>query len=72
MNDEQEMQAGNLLSDSRNDPRGWYSRGYLPHFDGGEVTQFITFRLADSLPVSFLNRYKVELEQELITEIEIP
>ena len=70
MNDEQEMQAGNLLSDSRNDPRGWYSRGYLPHFDGGEVTQFITFRLADSLPVSVLNRYKVQLEQELITEIE--
>lgn len=30
--------------------KGWYSRKKLPHFDGGGVTQFITFRLADSLP----------------------
>lgn len=21
---------------------GWHSRGYLPHFDGGEITQTIT------------------------------
>ncbi len=20
--------------------QGWYSRGYLPHFDGGEILQF--------------------------------
>jgi hypothetical protein len=31
-------------------PAGWHSRGYLPHYDGGEIPQFITFRLADSLP----------------------
>ena len=31
-------------------PAGWHSRGYLPHYDGGEVPQFITFRLGDSLP----------------------
>jgi REP element-mobilizing transposase RayT len=30
--------------------KGWHSRGYLPHFDSAEVTQFVTFRLADSLP----------------------
>ena len=30
--------------------RGWYSRGYLPHLEAGETVQFITFRLADSLP----------------------
>lgn len=36
-------------------PRGWYSRGYLPHFDAGEFrTQFITCRLYDSLPQSVL------------------
>ena len=29
---------------------GWRSRGYLPHFDSAETTQFVTFRLADSLP----------------------
>jgi hypothetical protein len=31
-------------------PRGWHSRGYLPHFDSTEIIQFVTFRLADSLP----------------------
>jgi hypothetical protein len=29
---------------------GWHSRGYLPHFDAAEITQNVTFRLADSLP----------------------
>jgi REP element-mobilizing transposase RayT len=33
-------------------PRGWHSRGYLPHFDSPETVQFVTFRLADSLPRS--------------------
>ena len=40
---------------------GWHSRGYLPHFDCPEVMQFITFRLADSLPQTVLD----ELEREL-------
>jgi hypothetical protein len=30
---------------------GWRSRGYLPHFDREGLYQFITFRLADALPV---------------------
>src|SRR5438067_2314939 len=30
--------------------KGWYSRGYLPHFDAPGVWQFITYRLADSIP----------------------
>ena len=30
--------------------RGWHERGYLPHCDGGAITQAITYRLADSLP----------------------
>ena len=32
------------------DHKGWHSRGYLPHFDSQEIVQFVTFRLADSLP----------------------
>jgi putative transposase len=32
------------------DPKGWHSRGYLPHFDSPETVQFVTFRLGDSLP----------------------
>ncbi len=43
------------------EPRGWYSRGYLPHFDGGEITQSLTLRLFDSLPEASLLRWREEL-----------
>jgi hypothetical protein len=42
---------------------GWYSRGYLPHFDSLGAMQFITFRLADSLPQTVLNQLEKELEE---------
>ncbi len=45
-------------------PDGWHSRGYLPHFDGGELPQFITFRLADSMPQELLDRWREELGNE--------
>jgi putative transposase len=32
--------------------RGWHSRGYLAHFDSPGTRQFLTWRLADSLPAS--------------------
>ena len=32
----------------------WRSRGYLPHYDSDKVFQFITYRLADSLPKSVI------------------
>ncbi len=44
--------------------KGWHSRGYLPHFDGGEVAQFITIHLGDSLPVSLIKKWKKQLESE--------
>ena len=44
-------------------PKGWYSRGYLPHFDGGTKLQFLTFRLEESLPQSVLAKWEKELEQ---------
>jgi len=40
---------------------GWYSRGLLPHVDGEDLCQFVTFRLYDSLP----RRALYQLEQEL-------
>ena len=43
--------------------KGWYSRGYLPHLDVPGTLQFITFRLADSLPQSALKQLEHELEQ---------
>src|SRR4051812_48599160 len=39
-------------------PIGWHSRGYLPHFDAGEVFQSITFRLLDSMPQTVIERWK--------------
>jgi len=44
-------------------PRGWYTRGYLPHYDAGASrAQFITCRLYDSLPQSVLDRIRREIE----------
>jgi len=40
---------------------GWHSRGYLPHFDGREIPQFVTLRLFDSLPRAVLERWTREL-----------
>jgi REP element-mobilizing transposase RayT len=41
---------------------GWHSRGYLPHFDGREVPQFITCRLSDSVPKTVIQRWMRELD----------
>ncbi|HXI61595.1 MAG TPA: transposase, partial [Pyrinomonadaceae bacterium] len=40
---------------------GWHSRGYLPHFDGPQITQFVTFRLHDSIPQIVLRGWREEL-----------
>lgn len=40
--------------------RGWYTSRKLPHFDSPDVIQFITFRLADSLPTAVLKSLKSE------------
>ena len=40
--------------------KGWHTRGYLPHFDADRF-QFVTFRLADSLPQSILKKFEKEL-----------
>jgi len=42
-------------------PTGWYSRGYLPHFNNRNTIQSVTFRLADSLPQSKLRQLDDEL-----------
>ncbi len=39
----------------------WHSRGYLPHWELGEIPQSITFRLADSLPRTVLDQWRDEL-----------
>ncbi len=44
---------------------GWYERGYIPHFDGGEISQFITFRLCDSMPREKLEKWRSEVPDDI-------
>ena len=44
------------------EPIGWHSRGYLPHFDAGELPQSITLRLTDALPVEKLRAWEEEIK----------
>ena len=39
----------------------WHSRGYIPHWEAGEISQSITFRLSDSLPGRLLEQWREEL-----------
>ena len=41
---------------------GWHSRGYLPHFDGQALPQFITFNLEDAIPSKVIERWRIELK----------
>ena len=41
---------------------GWYSRGYIPHFDVIGLTQHVVFRLFDSLPQNVLAQWEEELK----------
>lgn len=42
--------------------KGWYSRGYLPHFDAPGVRQFITYRLADSIPAELRREWTAAMQ----------
>ncbi len=48
--------------------KGWHSRHYLPHYDSSDVTQFVTFRLADSLPREVLARVQNSERAETLRE----
>ncbi len=48
--------------------KGWHSRGYLPHFDSPEAIQFVTFRLADSLPRVVVESFR--LRDDAVQEID--
>src|ERR1041385_2147334 len=56
------------LPQPNNPTLGWHSRGYLPHFEGGQLAQFITFRLHDSLPRAVMIQWKNELRCEQSSE----
>src|SRR5258708_5255717 len=44
---------------------GWHNRGRIPHLDGEEFTQFITFRLCDSMPQEKLEEWRKEIENDV-------
>ena len=48
--------------------RGWYSRGYLPHWDHPGMIQSVNFRLGDSLPLAVIEKWKSELALQLEDE----
>jgi putative transposase len=62
------------LEDARQGFRGWNERGYLPHRDEPGLTQFVTFRLADSFPESLRCEWehllKIEGDQQRRAELE--
>ena len=43
---------------------GWHNRGYLPHLDSAQ-TQFLTFRLADSMPQELLQKWRKESRNDI-------
>lgn len=47
---------------------GWHERGYLPHCDFPGLVQFITFRLADSMPASRRSEWEHLLKIEGVRE----
>lgn len=49
---------------------GWQYRGYLPHYDGKSVVQFVTIRLADSLPQNVLESWRTQLQAETVENID--
>jgi type I restriction enzyme R subunit/putative DNA methylase len=47
---------------------GWHERGYLPHCDFSGLVQFVTFRLADSMPASRRGEWEHLLKIEDVRE----
>ncbi len=48
--------------------RGWHERGYLPHRDEPGLTQFVTFRVADSFPTALRAEWSSIFEIENVRE----
>ena len=60
------------MSDPTNNAvRRKHSRGYLPHFDVYGTIQFVTFRLADSMPQELLESWQHDLENGFIEDVDL-
>ncbi len=49
--------------DPGREARGWFGRGYIPHFDGGTTPQHVTIHQADSLPKEAIEMIEQELKR---------
>jgi REP element-mobilizing transposase RayT len=62
------------IEDAKHGFRGWNERGYLSHRDEPGLTQFVTFRLADSFPEALRSEWehlwKIEDDQQRRAELE--
>jgi len=62
------------ITESSIGSKGWYSRGYLPHYDKPGTIQMVTFRLADAMPASLRHEWEgllsIEDEREQRTQLE--
>jgi putative transposase len=60
--------------DAKQGFRGWHERAYLPHRDEPGLTQFVTFRLADTYPQSLRSEWehlwRIEENRERRTKLE--
>jgi REP element-mobilizing transposase RayT len=50
--------------DKREGFRGWHERGYVPHRDSPGLTQFVTWHLVDSFPLSLRREWSATLDIE--------
>jgi REP element-mobilizing transposase RayT len=54
-------EGGLTMNNEQN--KGWYNRGYLPHFDEQNRIQMVNFRLDDSMPMSVIEKFERRLTE---------
>ncbi len=55
------FQKGKIYFPKKDSHNGWYSRSYLPHFDGVGKSQAVCYRIFDSMPLEVLEQWRGEM-----------
>jgi REP element-mobilizing transposase RayT len=68
------LEPAEAAAEARIGSKGWYTRGYLPHYDKPGALQMVTFRLADAMPAARRHEWeallKIEDDREQRTKLE--
>ena len=56
------LEPGEPCGESSDNELKWHDRGYMPHVDGTQLIQHVSYHLADSLPKEALERMAEELK----------